>query len=281
MASPYDSPPLATLYSRVTADISSAMAQVPALLVRILRLAGGAALGGGSWALHKQIEIAGVQGLPSSATDDGLDGWGQVGNRDRNPAAAWQGTIQVWAEGLSVVPALARLTLRGATTLYEVVTGHTWGAPTGYAILSVRAIVAGPASNVEAGDVLQFVSPPAGVTSGCFVYSVTAYGVDVEDDPTYRPDVIAGVQGAGAQGGNLVDWVAWAKAVPGVFAAVVTSPDAGHVTVKIAASDGAVPPGPGVPDSGLLAAVTAALVPKIVDVRVTVIGYVFGDSWGD
>lgn len=267
----YDAPALVTLYNRITADIQSAMYKSPALLVRVMRLAGGAALGGVSWGMHKAIEFAAAQGLPSTAIDEGLDGWGQVGNRDRNEPSYWTGTVNVYAAGLSVVATGARMTLRGTSQLYEVTTGHTWGAVTGYYALPVRALVAGTAYNLEAGDVLQFVTPPVGVSSGAFVSTVTAAAMDTEDNDDYRPDVIAGVQGAGARGGNVVDWPFWAGQVPGVLSSVATSPAPGYVTITVAASDGAVPPAEAVPSAGLLSDVTDALdLVAPVDVRVTV-----------
>jgi len=271
MSNPYTSPTLATIAARVASDVTAALIDAPYLLMRLLRGMAVRSSGGASWGLHQAIEAAAGQANPLDATEDGLDAWGSFVSRTRNQATYWTGVLNVYAAAGSIATTGDRLVVKGGTALYELKAGHTWGSVSGYYPLAAQAVDAGTDSNLDAGDVLSFVTPPSGVNTSTYVYSVTAAASDEETDDTYRVPVLAAFRGAGAQGGTADDYEAWALAVAGVYSAAATSPTPATVDVVIAASDGAEPEGPAVPDAALLSAVTDALALKQpVDDTVTV-----------
>jgi uncharacterized phage protein gp47/JayE len=113
------------------------------------------------------------------------------------------------------------------TTTSEILVGSA-------AILTLEASEAGIDGNDEAGTVLSFTSPIAGVSSTCTVDSdgLTG-GADSESDDALRARVLARKR-LPPHGGSRQDYIGWAKEVSGVTRAWCFSEYAGVGTVALA-----------------------------------------------
>ena len=74
----------------------------------------------------------------------------------------------------------------------------------------------GTAGNLEAGDILNFVSPLGNVKKAASVTETTSDGTDAETEGDYRYRVVNRYR-MQPQGGSLADYRIWASEVPGVL----------------------------------------------------------------
>ena len=128
-------------------------------------------------------------------------------------------------------------TVAASTTPPTVDTSHG-------AVVNVMALQKGEASNVAAGTVTLLVNVPPGITSAVNPNAFDG-GTDPESTEEYRTRLL--IEIADPQTGSVDDLVAWSKTVEGVDSATVFendnmgSPLNGHVTVRIAGPNGAIP----------------------------------------
>jgi len=121
---------------------------------------------------------------------------------------------------------------------------------------TIRATEAGALGNVDAGETLNFVSPPSSVEKAVSVTARTVDGVDPEDTEVFRQHVLDRWS-ARPQGGAYADYRDWAQEVSGVlnaypysgwsFIETYPSQGAGYVFIYIESTsdtDG-IPPDPG------------------------------------
>ncbi len=99
--------------------------------------------------------------------------------------------------------------------------------------VDVLALDAGAVGNKKAGDVLTFVSPPAGINTEAELQSDLTDGADAESDGAYQDRVLDRLAAPG-MGGNAEDYRQWALEVEGVASAYVYSGRAGLGSVDIA-----------------------------------------------
>jgi uncharacterized phage protein gp47/JayE len=90
----------------------------------------------------------------------------------------------------------------------------------------------GAAGNCDAGAVLQIGTAVAGINTNGQAQTAFTGGADVELDDSFRQRVLAAFAKP-AQGGDLADYIAWARAVPGVTRAWVKPHGMGSGSVVI------------------------------------------------
>lgn len=138
-----------------------------------------------------------------------------------------------------------------ATTYTDNIADGSLGAAPLLASTAERVTVAaqaeevGTAGNVIAGAINSLVDIPAGL-SGVTNVAVFTGGTEPEETETYRSKLLEFVRAPKA--GSPTDLKVWAEAIEGVQTATVFpndnlgTPQNGHVTVRIAGVNGAVPP---------------------------------------
>lgn len=148
----------------------------------------------------------------------------------RKSATFATGEVTATGANGTVVPLAALLTGSNGIeyeTLAEIVIGAEATS------VNVRALDPGVIGNVETGQTLDFQDVPVGANSSVTVVSPgIGGGVDVESDELLRARVLERVRQP-PMGGAAHDYVAWAKAVPGVtraWAAAEQGP--GTITVR-------------------------------------------------
>jgi hypothetical protein len=148
--------------------------------------------------------------MDDSATGEDLDRRLALRGMKRRPAGPSNGPITFTASTTTLVATGSQLKSPSGVTLYVTVGGsYANGAQ-----IPVRSLSNGKATNLPAGTVLRWVSPPAYASSTVTVASpgITG-GVDAEDDETARArllDRIANPPG----GGNASQIASWAERVP-------------------------------------------------------------------
>lgn len=85
----------------------------------------------------------------------------------------------------------------------------------GVAIVTVQALVLGPAGNLEPDEILDITNPFDGIPDKAVVYSVLISGSNDEDIEIYRKRVLIKFRQK-PQGGSAVDYFLWATEVPGI-----------------------------------------------------------------
>jgi Uncharacterized homolog of phage Mu protein gp47 len=124
-----------------------------------------------------------------------------------------EGKIIVFGKTGAIVPVLS-LCQRADGVRFQV-TGET-PLVDGKAVLPVKAVLAGPGGNSEAGTKLTFIKSIPDIEATCVVAESGMYnGVDIEPADEYRERILDRKRQP-PHGGAKHDYVAWAKEVPGV-----------------------------------------------------------------
>ncbi|WP_175725173.1 baseplate J/gp47 family protein [Burkholderia ambifaria] len=227
---PFQRKTLSTLISEVAADISSALPGADALLrFAVLRVIGKVQAGLTNLQFGYLDWIA-KQAVPFTAEDEHLEGWAALKKVYRKPASQAQLTAQftgtvgkVLSAGTSVV--------RGDGVSYTTSTTGTVGAG-GTVTVTIVADVAGTSGNADTGTVVSLGAAVDGIqTAGTVTGNVSA-GADIELDDDLR-DRMLGAYQESRQGGDVEDYVGWAKDVAGVTRAWCAPNGFGAGTVVI------------------------------------------------
>jgi len=165
------------------------------------------------------------------------------------PAQEWRGTVE--ATGSGVITAGTLYT--AGDYVYEVTLSETISGTTS---VEVRALDAGSAANLSAGDTVELSSPLAGVDREATVASTTQTGEDAESTELFRARLLQRQQNQ-PQGGAIPDYIVWATEVPGIAEAHVVQPSPGFVNVYPLTDDPA--PANRIPSGAKLTEVTAYL----------------------
>jgi len=227
---PFQRKTLSTLISEVAADISSALPGADALLrFAVLRVIGKVQAGLTNLQFGYLDWIA-KQAVPFTAEDEHLEGWAALKKVYRKAASQAQLTAQftgtvgkVLSAGTSVV--------RGDGVSYTTSTTGTVGAG-GTVTVTIVADVAGTSGNADTGTVVSLGAAVDGIqTAGTVTGNVSA-GADIELDDDLR-DRMLGAYQESPQGGDVEDYVGWAKDVAGVTRAWCAPNGFGAGTVVI------------------------------------------------
>lgn len=168
--------------------------------------------------------------MPDTATGEDLDRQLALKGMSRRNAGPSTGRITFATSASTLVVAGSQLVAPGGNKV-TVTTGGTYANG---AKIPVQSVATGKSTNVPAGTVLRWVSPPAYAASTASVADDGLKGgVDQEDDETARArllDRIANPPG----GGNSSQVRGWAEETPEVQAAFVYPAANGPSTVNVA-----------------------------------------------
>lgn len=117
---------------------------------------------------------------------------------------------------------------------------------------------AGSIGNLLPGDVVSLANAPANVATDAVVVAQVVAGEDAEDPETYRARVLERFQKR-PQGGAYADYVAWGREPAGIANIYPYTGAPGYVEVYVEATEESSGSVDGIPTSGQLAAVAAAI----------------------
>ncbi len=183
--------------------------------------------------------IAGVQDdvMPDTASDDGpIDRWGSIVGVDRKVAtpARKAAAGRVYGTPATAVEAGEELVHQASGLRYQIATSTTVGGSE-YVDADIVAIDTGSQTKIEAGEVLEFVSTPAGLQTAVVLQAdLNEDGYDDEAFGAYRKRVLATFSDPTA-GGTQADYVAWMLEIEAVAAAFCYPNRAGLGTVDVVA----------------------------------------------
>lgn len=179
---------------------------------------------------HDHIEYRGRQGVPFTATDEALEAWGLAAGVQRKDAMSAKGAVQLSGVPGSVVPQgalLTRMDKQQFSTDIEIAIGST-----GFAQVAVTALTAGSQGNTALASTLVVSNSYAGINSNATVSVALVGGSDMETDPSLRTRTMSSFRSP-SQGGAENDYVNWAKSVPGITRAWLTSQTTGPGQVVV------------------------------------------------
>lgn len=249
----FNRPSLADLVARVQGDLASRLGLTGSPLRRSVVAVLARVMAGAAHLQHGHLEYLSRQIFPDTSDTEYLERHASLFGLSRLPAAYAAGAVVLTGVDGSVVPAG---TLLQRSDAVGYVTDADATIASGTATVAVTAVDAGLEGNADAGVVLAFVSPVAGVSSAATVDTGgLTNGTSAEDDASLRARLLSRLQEP-PHGGSEADYVAWALAVAGVTRAWVYPLELGPGTVTVRfvrdADDGGL-----IPDAGAVAAVQA------------------------
>jgi uncharacterized phage protein gp47/JayE len=187
--------------------------------------------------LHAHISSVQDDVMPDSASDGApINRWGTITGTDRKSATAARKSSagRVYGVAATAVDAGEELLHQASGLRYEIATSTTIGG-SGYVDADIVAIDTGSQTKIEAGQILQFVSTPAGLQTGVVLQAdLDEDGYDDEAFGAYRKRVLATFSEPTA-GGTDADYVAWMLEIEGVSSAFCYANRAGLGTVDVLA----------------------------------------------
>lgn len=188
--------------------------------------------------------------------------WGRLGGvGDPVPATRAELLVDVTVEELGgTLPAGSQLLFPGTGVIYLTTSAIALDAATKQ--VTIRASSdpegnggAGAIGNLEAGDVVSFASPLAGVARDAVVSSQVTAGADGESEDAYRARVLQRFQRP-PQGGAYADYRAWGEEEAGILNVYAYTGDLpGEVDVYVEATVASSGSEDGIPTSAQLDAV--------------------------
>ena len=221
---PFERPNLQTLIDRIDADLESRLST--SQLRRSNAKVYARVLAGVSHELHGFIEFLSRQLFFDTAEAEYLDRWASIYGLVRKQPSLASGTVvfTVLEEGATVPE--GTLLQADNEAVYETTSAVSEGKA------SVRALTAGTAGNVSAGDTLVLVSPIEGISSECKTAEGISGGADEETDESLRARLLSRVREP-PHAGTAADYKAWALEIEGVTRAWVYPLEGGPGTVTI------------------------------------------------
>lgn len=237
------------IIAQIEAELSQTIPLLPKAFIRVL----AKALGGVYVLLYKYCGFIFLQLFVDSASNElttingkeirPLNEYGVlVGVGEQTPATAAEFTFRF----IPILPTGAS-TLSGGTPVLSDSNGVTYvtvgdvsygggGAPA-FEDVTVRAASdqnggngAGVIGNLDAGETLSFVAPPANIERDGTIQSVDVVGADEEDIDVYRARIKARFQ-TPPQGGAYADYAIWGETVAGIVNVYPYTGDPGQVDV--------------------------------------------------
>jgi len=229
-------PTIREIQQRIVSDIESETGQtIPLISKAVFRIL-AFALAGAWIILYKYGTDAFKQRFVQTANETFLALLGELVDVFRQPATVWSGECDVISNvETGDISAGTQLINNNTGIVYRVSTGVNLSI--GTVTFQCASTQGGALGNLNAGDVLDFVSPPAGTESSATVSASTIAGEDQEPLETYRQRVLDAYQKK-PQGGALADYEQWAKEAPNVINAYpYASATPGQVNVYIEVDD--------------------------------------------
>jgi len=185
--------------------------------------------------IHAHVDVVYEDLLPDGAAGARLDRLGKIYNVIRKPATAAEGEdiLRLVGDAGSTFTSGAQLAHEDGT-LYQLTESGTIPAG-GYADVSIGALDTGSGTRKQAGQVLTFLTAPAGIESAAELQAdLDQGGEDEESDGAYSVRILDKIRAPG-MGGNAHDYVVWAMQVAGVDSAYCYPTRQGLGTVDVAA----------------------------------------------
>lgn len=199
----------------IIGDIEAALSQtIPILPKAVLRRLAGA-LAGAWLILYKYNSDAHRERFVQTASLKYLKLLGELVRVNQQPASGWIGECEITCTGSSGTIAAGTQFVKSDTGVVYITTAEEFISP-GTVTLSIVAGTMGDTGNLIVSDVLDIVSPLAGVALQATVSAVTTDGDDAEDIETYRQRVLNAYQKK-PQGGASADYEQWALEAPNVI----------------------------------------------------------------
>lgn len=225
----FQRPTLPELVDRIQADLVDRMDLAGNVLRKAVVYVLARVLAGAVHMLHGHLDWLARQIFPDLSDDENLVRQAGLFGLAKNPAGYAHATITATGTDTTVIPAGSVL-LRADGAEY---TTDEDAAIAGVDCdVAVTASLAGADGTLEAGVVLSFQSPISGIDATATVSTNDEDGTDEETTDELRVRVLER-WAEPAHGGNVPDYVAWAKEVPGITRAWVTPLGLGPGTVVV------------------------------------------------
>lgn len=190
--------------------------------------------------LHYNVRSVERDVMPDTTEGKMLDRWLYIlapgGRRDRKKATAARKSNALRVTGTVGTPITEGLELRDPTTglLYRITEDDVIPVG-GFVDVDVASVAKGSATRLAADTVLEFVAPPAGITTEAELQlDVDEDGADAELDAAARARMLAALADP-PRGGSPPDFVAWALTVEGIILAYCYPSRAGLGSVDVVA----------------------------------------------
>ena len=210
---PFMRPKLSDLRAQVSADITAGLPSADGLLrfsnLNIL----GTALAGLGHLNYGYLDWIAKQAVPYTASGEFLESWAALKKVYRKTATYATGQVTFPASDGAIIDAGTEVT-RSDSVVFKV-NATVIAGESGSAVVSVTAVVAGVAGNTPVGSLMTMGTSIDGVQSRGTVTGVITSGADQEKDDALFGRMLDAFQNT-PKGGSGADYVAWAKAVPGV-----------------------------------------------------------------
>lgn len=228
---PFERPTLSALVTRIRSDIRARLSFANVLLRRTFVDILAAVWAGAAHLLHGHLEWVARQLFPDTSEREFLLRQAAMYDITPTPATYASGTVTATGtDGEDIVTGTVMVRASDGAT-YEVTADATIAG--GEATVSVEATLAGDAGNLDAGEILSFETPIAGVDSEVTVdVDGLAGGHDEEGTEEVRDRLILRLQQP-PTGGSDQDYIAWALEVAGVTRAWVFRHENGLGTVVV------------------------------------------------
>lgn len=249
-------PTLATLTSRIAADLSSRLELEGALLRRSFVTVLARVIAGAAHMLHGHLEWLSRQVFPDQSEAEFLVRQAGLYGITRTAPTYAAGQVRFTGVNTTVIPA-GTVLRRSDGVEYTTNTDCTISG--GIAIETITAVVPGSDGNLIEDMILSFETPISGANAAVTVDPDPIEGNDEETIEALRVRLLERLAEP-VHGGTLADYVAWAKEVAGVTRAWPVANGLGPGTVLVRfVRDGDVSP---IPDVGEVAQVQSYLESK-------------------
>lgn len=186
--------------------------------------------------VHAHVDTSERDAMPDSAEGDAADRHAKLWGLERKGATPARRPSSIRVTGTPTTPITIgeQLTDLATGLVYELASGGVVGGG-GYVDLDLVAVDTGSKTRLARGTVLEFVSPPAGITTQAeVVLDVNLDGQDQELTGSLRLRYLS-VIGDRPQGGSPSDFVSWCTEVTGIAEAYCYPNRAGRGSVDIVA----------------------------------------------
>jgi uncharacterized phage protein gp47/JayE len=249
-------PTLATLASRIAADLSSRLELEGALLRRSFVTVLARVIAGAAHMLHGHLEWLSRQIFPDQSEAEFLVRQAGLYGITRTAPTYAAGQVRFTGVNTTVIPA-GTVLRRSDGVEYTTNTDCTISG--GIAIETITAVVPGSDGNLIEDMILSFETPISGANAAVTVDPDPIEGNDEETIEALRVRLLERLAEP-VHGGTLADYVAWAKEVAGVTRAWPVANGLGPGTVLVRfVRDGDASP---IPDVGEVAQVQSYLESK-------------------
>lgn len=193
-------------------------------------------IAGAATDIHAHVQSAQRDCAPDTATGDALVRWGNIFGVERNGATPARKSNALRVRGtLAATAAVDEELVHSASGLRFKLAEAAVIPVQLYVDVDVVAIDTGAQTRLLAGEVLEFVSTPAGIqTQAELVLDLDEDGFDQERESAHRVRLLDRIANP-SMGGAANDYVAWAREIDTIAAAYCFPSRAGLGTVDVAA----------------------------------------------